>query len=401
MGNEREDMIEEKDGDRLSILEKIERGEISIEDAEVELAQALEEPEPPVAKIEIVEQTEEVVERTEEVAEQMEEVAEQMEEVAEQMEEVAEQMEVEKVEHIDIPTRRERKLALAEKFQSLNPQMMAGLKDSWQWPWPGENWQWMWQNFGYPVYISHSVEVTEESQLQVVLYQGDLFISGWDEPTLKINGAAFDVRTGQKDNVVRIASSTGQLQIWIPNNIASVEARVEPGDMWLRNISANVNVHCQSGDLGCERIRGNVKVQVNGGDARLMGIEGMIDADITSGNTDVRDISSNSVSLKSTEGNIWLSLDSVNSGQFRCESVKGDINLLTNGELACELLVEATDGGRISPVILPWQNLLERSENKLHGILAGGGASVNLIARGGKIYIQESWMNMFPIPSPS
>ncbi|MFC1715673.1 hypothetical protein ACFL6S_18545 [Candidatus Poribacteria bacterium] len=361
-----------RDDDRLSILEKIERGEISIEEAEAELAQALES-ETPTAQVEATE--------TDQV-------------------EAIEPMEIEKPEDTDIPTRRERKLALAEKFQNWNPQMMVGSEDSWQWPWADKNWQWMWQNFGYPVYVRHSIDVTEESELKVVLHQGDLFISGWNESALMINGAAFDIRTGQDENVIRAASSTGQLQIWLPDSITRVEARVTPGDVWLRNISADIDAYCQSGDLGCERIKGKVRVQVNGGDARLMGIEGPIDAGVTRGNTDVRDISSAHVSLKSSEGDIWLNLNSVSSGEFRCESVGGDINLLTNGELACELLAEASEGGRISPVILPWQKLLERSESKLHGILMGGGASISLIARGGKIYIQEPWMNIFSAPQP-
>ena len=365
MGKER-DKIMDKGEDRLSILKKVERGDISIKDAEVELAQILEESEIPAGQMETMEQAE-----------------------------------AEELGEIDVLTRRERMLILNERFQNWNPQIMVGMADSWQWPWPDKSWQWMWQNFGYPVYVGHSIDVTQESELQVVLYQGDLFIRGWDEPALKINGAAFDLRAGQDKNTIRVAISTGQLQIWIPSNITRVEARVMSGDAWLRNICADIDTYCESGDLVCERIKGNIKARVNGGDVRIIGIEGAIDTDVTRGNSDVRNVSSANVSLKSTEGDIWLSLDSVNSGEFRCDNSGGDVNLLINGELACELLVEATEGGRILPVMLPWQRLLERSESKLHGILMGGGASISLIVRGGKVYIQESWMNVFPTPSPS
>jgi hypothetical protein len=361
-------MEKENGEDRLSILERIERGEISVEEAEVVLEGAPEEAETPSAHEEKVERV------TDEEAEQG-----------------------------YIPTRRERKLALAEKFQDWQPEMMVGLETSggaYEWPWADKSWQWMWQNFGHPVYISHSIDATEGSELKVVSYQGDLFILGWDRPTVKVNGAVFDVRIGQEENVIRIAGSTGQLQIWVPDSIARVETKVKPGDIWLSSISADIDVYCQSGDLGCEQIKGNVKAQVNGGDARLMGIEGSIDTHVIRGNSEVRGISSTDVALKATEGDIWLSLDSVSSGSFRCENDKGDINLLTKGELSCELLVEATEGGRIAPMTLPWQRLLERSEGKLHGILKGGGASISLITKGGKIYIQESWMSTFPMSSP-
>jgi hypothetical protein len=405
-------MKADKDEARLSILEKVESGEISIEDAEADLAQILGQAgtsAEAAEQVEVEEQEDEntdnhedelpILEDTEigEVDDAEVELAPMLED-PEPSVEVIQPIKTEKHENVYIPTRREQKLAQAERFQNWNSQMMMGTKDSWQLPWPDKEWQWTWQNFGYPVYISHSINVAGESRLQVVLYEGDLFINGWDEPTLKIQGAALDVRTGQDENAIRVASSTGQLQLWLPSSITHVEAKVILGDVWLRNISADIDTHCQSGDLGCEQIKGSVKAQVNGGDTRLMGIEGSIDVDVIRGNSDVRDISSDSVSLKSTEGNIWLSLDSVSSGKFHCENSGGDINLLTKGELACELLLEATEGGQISPVILPWQQLLERSATKLHGVLSGGGAFVNLSTRGGSIYIQESWMSASPVP---
>jgi hypothetical protein len=189
------------------------------------------------------------------------------------------------------------------------------------------------------------------------------------------------------------------MQIWVPTGIAHVEAKAKPGDMWISNISADVDTYCQSGDLVCENIKGDVRARVNGGDVRLMGVEGSIHVNTTRGSSEVRNISSKDVALKGVEGNIWLTLNSVSSGSFRCETDKGDINLLTNGELSCELLAEATKGGRISPSILPWQQLLERSESKIHGILKDGGASISLITQGGMIYIQEPLMSTFPMPS--
>jgi hypothetical protein len=370
--------------DRLSILEKVEQGEISIEEAEIVLKQASGEPEEDVIQEESVKEETKPVEVQEEEPEQV--------------------LEMEK-EKGYVPTRRERKLALAERLQNWQPQMMMGIvqgKDkTWRWPWEDKNWQWQWQNFDHPVYVSHSIDVADESEMSIVSYQGDLFIRGWDKPELKVNGAVFDLRISQENNIVRIASSSGQMQIWVPNSVGSVEAKVMPGDMWVSNVTANIDLQCQSGDMGCEHIKGNIKTRVNGGDVRIMGAEGSIYVNTIRGNTVVRDILSSDVSLKSIEGDIWLTLKSVSSGSFRCENDKGDINLLTDGELACELLVEATKGGRISPVILPWQRLLERSEEKMRGILNGGGASISLITQGGQIYIQEPWMNTFSMPSPS
>ena len=361
--------INMKKRDILSILADIERGALSIEDAEAELAEALDDSDISRSQLEAIKP-----------------------------------VPAEKSEEVHVPTRRERKLALNEKTRNPQPHMMAGLTPDDEgicpWPWPDSKWQWMWQNPGYPVYVSHSIDVKDESELHIVSYQGDLLVRGWDEPHLKINGAVFDARIGQDGNIIRIASSTGQLYLCIPKNITRVNATVDPGDVWLSNVSADVEVHCKSGDLGCEWIKGNVKVRVNGGDARLIEIEGSIDVSVIRGNSNIQNISSTDVSLKATDGDIWLTLNSVKSGRFRCESSKGDINLLTNGELACELIVETSDGAIISPVALPWQQLLERSEGRLRAILMGGGANVSLVAKDGKIYIQESRMNISSKSSP-
>ncbi|MBD3185064.1 DUF4097 family beta strand repeat protein [Candidatus Poribacteria bacterium] len=397
--NNEKNSEEYKEEDRLSILERVERGELSIEEAEEVLRKVTEE--------EDDSDLEEILiglndERDEEVEEE-----ESLAPVPRAQDSIKniEFPETDDFTDEGVPTRRERKMALAERLKDWQPDMMIGLAEgrpmSWQWPWEDSNWKWMWQNFEYPIYVSHSIEVAEGSALYIVNFQGDLFIRGWEKPGLKIDGAVFDIRVGQDENTTRIASSTGQLQVWVPKVITNIQASAKPGDMWLSNIESEVDLHCQSGDLGCEHMKGNIKARVNGGDIRISDVEGSIYINAIRGNTKVRDIVSKDVTLKTTEGDISLNLDSVKSGRFRCENDKGDINLLTNGDLECELLMEATKGGKIAPVILPWQRLLERSESKVHGILKNPGASISLVTQSGRIYIQESWMNSFPMKSSS
>lgn len=353
------------DIDRLSILEKIELGEISVDDAKLALEKASQEA--GIGDNHEMRYSQELAEGPEE-------------------------------DNI-IPTRDERKNKLAIILRSWEPQVMFGLNEGqskWIWPWEKKKWQWMWQNIEYPVYVDHYIDTAEKSELKIVSYQGDLIIRGWNKPNLKINGAAFDTRIGQDENTVRIACSTGQLLVWVPSSVASIQACVKPGDMWISNISSNLDIYCQSGDLACEKIKGNIKSQVNGGDARLVLIEGSINANVMKGNCEARGIKSKDVALKVTEGNIWLTLDLATSGSFRCENKDGDINLIFNGEMSGELLAEAIDGGRIAPVMLPWKKLLGRSESKIHGIIKGEGAFINLITRSGKIYIQESLMYARP-----
>ncbi|MBD3182131.1 hypothetical protein GF312_07560 [Candidatus Poribacteria bacterium] len=380
--------------DRLSILEKIEQGELSVEEAEKYLGQELDEEE--------IQSVKEDISEIQVVEEEKEE--EEVPEPIRKEEKKEEEIEPEKtIEFSNVPTRRERKLILAERLQEWAPEMMVGMVEGesqgWQWPWEDESWQWMWQNFEHPIYISHSIDVSEGNNLDIVSYQGDLFVRGWDKPNLKIDGAVFDLRIGQDDNTIRVASSTGQMQIWVPEGISRMKARVEPGDMWLSKVSADMDIYCQSGDLGCEQIKGELNIRVNGGDTRLIGIDGSIDISANKGNCDIRDINSDNINISSKEGDIWLNLASVSNGNFICMNEIGDINVLLDGDLSGELIAEATNGGQIAPVALPWQKLLGRSENKLHGILKEGGASINLSTRGGRIYIQETWKRSISSPS--
>ena len=309
---------------------------------------------------------------------------------AQQAEEVVQEIEEEPRE---IPTRRERMLALAERLRGWSAQDMASpfaTEEHRFWPWPKERWQRLWQNFEYPVHVDQEFDLSDGSELLVVAYHGDLTACGWDESSLKVSTAAFDLRIGRDENAVRIASSTGQLALHVPNSISRIEAKILPGDMLLTDIHAQkVEVECQSGDLRCEGIQGDLKARLQGGDAQLFGIEGDIEITATRGSIQAQGVRSSQMNLKAS-GDISLILGPVDRGICRCETDGADINLWLAEGSACELSAEATDGGRICPADLSWSALSERSESTLRGTLKGGGASIALVAKGGQIYIRTS-----------
>ena len=293
----------------------------------------------------------------------------------------------------EIPTRRERMLALAERFRGWSAQEMASpftTEERRPWPWPKERWQWIWQNFEYPVHVDQEFDLSDGSELSVVAYQGDVNVCGWEESSLKVSTAAFDLRIGRDENAVRIASSTGQLALHVPDAISCIEAKILPGDMLLTDIHAQkVEVECQSGDLRCEGIQGNLKARIQGGDVQLFRIEGDIDVTAARGSIQVQDVRSSQMNLKAS-GAISLILGPVDRGSYRCETHGADINLWLAEGSACELSAEATDGGRICPTDLSWTALSERSEHTLKATLKGGGASIELLAKGGRIHIRKS-----------
>ncbi len=238
--------------------------------------------------------------------------------------------------------------------------------------------------------MDQQFDLSDGSELSMVAYQGDVNVSGWKESSLKVSSAAFDLRIGRDGNTVRIASSTGQLQLHVPDLLSRIEAKILPGDVLLTDIRAQkVEVECESGDLRCEGIQGDLKARIQGGDAQLCRIEGDIDGTAVRGSIQVQDVRSSQMNLKAN-GAISLILGPVARGSYRGETDGADITLWLAEGSACELSAEATDGGRICPTDLSWSSLSERSEHTLKATLKGGGASIELLAKGGQIHIRKS-----------
>lgn len=287
-------------------------------------------------------------------------------------------------------TRRERLLALTERIRDWDPRHMVTLSPAPSpraWPWPEQPWQWFWQDFDHPVHVDHTLDLADGCGLFAVVYEGDLTLTGGEDKALKIGAAAFDLRIGRDASAARIAGATGALDLRVPDAISRIDVKVLPGDLFIRDLRAQkVCVACESGDLRGEGIRADIEAQVRGGDADLSGVEGEIAVTAAQGDIRAREISSTRVHL-TAHGGISLSLGAISRGDFRCETRGGDIELSIARNSACALAAEVADGGTICPAGLPWTELSERSQRTLRGTLRGGGATIHLVANGGRVYI--------------
>jgi len=280
-------------------------------------------------------------------------------------------------------------MALVERVGDWDPQQLAAPeKGDRPWPWPEERWQWLWQNFDHPVHIDRAIDLAAGGELGVVLYGGDLRLNGTDGDRLEIGAGAYDLRVGREGGAVQVAGSTGSVDLAVPAEVARLEGRVLPGDLSARDLRLReLHLQCQGGDLRCERIRcGQLEVELEGGMVELDEIEGGIDIAVVRGGIRVRGVRSTMISLKGDEG-IWLELDEVDQGEFRCEAQSGDIEVRLAEGSACELAIDAGEGGIVCAEELPWSDLAERSGRVLRGTLNGGGARIELVAHGGRIFI--------------
>ncbi len=287
------------------------------------------------------------------------------------------------------PTRRQRLAALTEQVRAWEPERMVTPPDQppRSWPWPESAWQWFWQDFSHPLHLDHTFELAAGTQLYATVFSGDLNLSGLPSPQLTLGAAAFDLRVGHQERILRLAAATGTLDLGVPGAVTQAQVQVLPGDLYIRDLSLQrLQLRCESGDLRCEEVSADIDAELFGGDADLFHTKGDVYIRAHQGRIRLRDPEARQVKLVADEG-LELRLGKVESGHYRCETQGGDIEVNIGGDSACQLSIEARDGGQICPVRLPWSALQERSPHCLKGQLKGGGATIELITHGGRIYL--------------
>ena len=292
------------------------------------------------------------------------------------------------VENGPIVTRQERLQAVAERAGGLAPEQMFSLApERPTWPWPERSWQWFWQNVEHPLHVDQPFELGAGCQVQAVVYGGEMQVRGSGRTALDLGAAVFDLRIGREEEVLRLAASTGALELAVPAQVAELSLQALPGDVLVQDLMVRrLRLAGESGALRCRRLQANVAAELRGCDADLQGIAGDIEVRVQRGRIDVREIAAAQVELVADQG-ISLVLGRIDSGHYRCEALGGDVELSLDADSACELSVEVGEGGAVCPTSLPWTELAERSTQRLRGKLGGGGAVVEVVAREGRVYI--------------
>lgn len=286
-------------------------------------------------------------------------------------------------------TRRQRLAALAEQVHAWEPHRMVTPpgEPPRSWPWPEIPWQWFWQEVAHPLHLDHRFEPAPGTQLHAVVFNGDLVLSGLAGAQLTLGAAAFDLRVGHQERVLRLAAATGMLDLGVPASVTQAQIQALPGDIHIRDLCLQrLQVRCESGDLHAEGVHADLEAELGGGDADLLRPRGELHIKAHQGHIRLRDPETKKAELFADEG-VELRLGRVESGYFRCETRGGDIEVSLGADSACQLALEAHQGGLICPVRLPWSALEERSPHRLRGQLKGGGATIELIAHGGRIFL--------------
>ena len=188
--------------------------------------------------------------------------------------------------------------------------------------------------------------------VEVVNVEGEIEISGWDQPTVEVTGTIgdkverVDVTSAPNRTTVRVVLPTGnhtsmhddyeaQLKIRVPQKSA-LEVSLVSADLRVSGVSGNQRLQTVSGDISGDGGSGDLQVSTVSGDVQMVAHHGR-NAQLKTVSGDLKvSGTGGEVQLNSVSGDANLTLDSVTRAHL--ETVSGDVNvtasaLAANGQI--------------------------------------------------------------------
>ena len=285
-------------------------------------------------------------------------------------------------------TRQERLRQLAAGAPALqDPALLAGAAGQEQaaWPWPDVEWQWVWQNPFGPQHIDHAVALDGGDNLCAVFYEGDVRVGRAQGESMEVGGAFYDMRLGRVGRRHYAAASAGSADLSLPA-MGEVVIGTLPGDLHIAGAKAQrLKASCQSGACRLENIEGDVDVDLRGSDLNAVDLRGKLTVRGLRAGVRGRLLACAEIDIE-VDGPIQLDLGAIEAGRVRCVAHTGDIEVSLSEGAALDLKAEAPAGG-VASCSPCWSALRGRSPVELDGAINGGGACVELKAAQGQIFL--------------
>lgn len=226
-------------------------------------------------------------------------------------------------------------------------------REGWQWPWEQEGWQWPWEQQGRAK-PAPEFEVSEGTQLKVILDGGDISIRGTDELSLLRFSDPLGASGVEMDGeAVNITLKGCDLGIEVPANVVSMEISLRDGDVIISEVA------------------------------------GAIQASVTGGDINLKSIGSAELEMQTDSGDISLDMPSkVAEGSVNLSSDSGSISLLLSSDSQCQILANSP-GGQMNHALPPESaEIIDETDDHLNVKLNGGGADFVLSTRTGDVNIK-------------
>jgi DUF4097 and DUF4098 domain-containing protein YvlB len=146
-----------------------------------------------------------------------------------------------------------------------------------------------------------------------------------------------------------------------------IQSKTSGGDIHIENCRGNITVNTSGGDIVIGRIQGDLKVETSGGSIKMDEINGKIQAETSGGDIEADVLGENQgIFLKTSGGDINIHIPTELKGNVDCSTSGGDVSLNVSGGFSGEI-----------------------KDNKIKGLLNGGGNEFKARTSGGDIKISS------------
>jgi DUF4097 and DUF4098 domain-containing protein YvlB len=238
------------------------------------------------------------------------------------------------------------------------------------------------QRFWMVARLNLTVSVPRGTRVDVKSASGDVEVRD-------ITGSA-DVTTASGDVTIDRAgaatgnTASGDIKM---TEVRGAEVNTASGDVKLQGIRGAVRGRLISGDAILEHVDGEVRLSAISGDISARAVDGSFSATTVSGSINLRDYTGADTNLKSTSGDVQVSLSTRLTGTFEAATVSGEITIAIPRDSDCEVDLASTSGDIETD--LQMRNV-SQSRRHLSGVVGAGRGRLKLRSVSGSLDVNET-----------
>jgi DUF4097 and DUF4098 domain-containing protein YvlB len=220
----------------------------------------------------------------------------------------------------------------------------------------------------------------KDAGIHIETWSGDVALANVNGDT-KIKSISGNLTLKRMTGNMDLKSEDGN--IGVEDFSGKVKVKAKDAGIFLKN-SGDAELHIESdgGDINIEDCYADVYIDSGRGDVYVSGGKlsfdamGKVDLKMRSGNAYIHRRSFEDINVAVAEGSIEL------NGAGKLSVHKGDITVGVPPSFGCELIVQ---GSRKKMTIELPVEIIEKDKNRIHGMLNGGGARLEMLAPDGQI----------------
>jgi hypothetical protein len=264
-------------------------------------------------------------------------------------------------------------------------------------------------------------------RLSVENFNGEVEVSGWDDPSIEITGvkyastqseldaikidvhesaalteirvvrpnmlhgnqgARFLIRAPRKTAVDRVTSSNGAVRVHDMTSLAILHT--SNGAIRVENVSGNLDAVTSNGAIDLSSVAGKLNLKTSNGRIRGDDLTGQCEAETSNGPVTLRfkDGPEGPTRVHTSNGAVELSLAKSPRNDIRANTSNGSITLNLPSNTSAHINAETSQASVSSDFDMP--NSSDSNKHRLEGNIGSGGATIELTTHNGGIHLRKT-----------